>query len=189
MTAKEAIKAIGALIQATFGEQQTEQTFESGKLADGTVIQYTALEPGADIFVLGPDGSQQPAPAGELELEDGTIIVIAEPGKIAEVMAKAEEAPAEEQEMEEAPASVDYGPQIEALTRENADLKTRLDALEKRNGAFAQMFQAVHSFMSAVSKEDSAKPAQPPKQTVFKADKAGKDKAIEKVAAALASLK
>ena len=186
MTAKEAIKTIGDLIKATFGEQSTEQTFEAGKLADGTVIQYSALEPGGDIFVLGADGTQQPAPAGELELEDGSVIVVTEPGKIAEVKAKAaEEKPAEEEMSQDTP---DYAPQIAALTQENADLKTRIDALEKRNGSFATMFQALHSAVSALGGEDSAEPAQKPKQTTFSANKPGKEAALARVAAALAKL-
>lgn len=185
MDAKEAIKKIGDLLKAAFGEQSAEQVFEAGKLADGTVIQYSALEPGGDIFVLGADGTQQPAPAGELELEDGSVIVVTEPGKIAEVKAKAAEAPAEEEMKQDTP---DYAPQIAALTQENAALKTRIDALEKRNGNFAAMFQAVHAAVAALGGEDSAEPVQPPKQTVFKSNKPGKEAALARVAAALAKI-
>jgi hypothetical protein len=189
MTTKEAIKSIRDLLKATFAEQETEQKFEAGKLADGTVIQYSSLDPGADIYVLGADGAQQPAPAGELELEDGRIIVISEPGKIAEVKAKAEEAAAEENMNEDKPTAPDYAPQISALEQENASLKTRLDALEKKNNTFGQLFRDTLAAIELLGKEDSAKPAQTPKQTVFTVDKDKKEKALDKVRESLQAIK
>lgn len=188
MTAKEAIKKINDLLKVTFGEQEPEQKFEAGKLADGTVIQYSSLDPGADIYVLGADGAQQPAPAGELELEDGRIIVVSEPGKIAEVKAKAEEPAAEEQMSEDKPTVPDYAPQISALQQENAALKTRLDALEKKNTTFGQLFRDTLAAIELLGKEDSEKPAQKPKQTVFTVDQDKRGKALDKVRESLKAI-
>lgn len=57
------------------------------KLVDGTEIEVTpAVEVGATVTVTGPEGEQLPAPDGEHELQDGTVIKVAG-GVITEVMA------------------------------------------------------------------------------------------------------
>lgn len=56
-------------------------------LVDGTEIEVTpAVEVGATVTVTGPEGEQLPAPDGEHELQDGTVIKVAG-GVITEVMA------------------------------------------------------------------------------------------------------
>ena len=53
-------------------------------LADGTPITISELAPGGAVMV-----GDQPAPQGEHTLSDGTVIVVTEPGVIAEVKAPA----------------------------------------------------------------------------------------------------
>ena len=53
------------------------------------------MEVGADVFVVNGE-DRAPLPVGEYPLEDGTILVVAEEGKIAEVKEMAEEEVTEE---------------------------------------------------------------------------------------------
>lgn len=93
--AKETIKSLFTT------EEPKEQKFEAVNLADGSVIEVEpALEIGAVAAVMGEDGSPIPLEDGDYELETGDLIVI-QGGVIADVLAKQEEAPAEDPEAEE----------------------------------------------------------------------------------------
>tara|TARA_B100000424_G_scaffold267479_1_gene260475 strand:+ start:742 stop:1464 length:723 start_codon:yes stop_codon:yes gene_type:complete len=80
------------------------------KLADGTiVVSDTDFVAGANIMILAEDGTTMPLPVGDYELEDGTIISVAEEGVISEVSEGEEEEvdagkEKDEYEEEEAPA-------------------------------------------------------------------------------------
>lgn len=65
------------------------------KLNDGvTVLEAASFEAGQEVNILAEDGTTTPAPVGEHELEDGSILVITEAGMIAEIKTK-EEVPME----------------------------------------------------------------------------------------------
>jgi len=70
-------------------------TSGTAKLKDGTVIEYDKLAEGGVVLVVAADGNKLPAPIGDWELEDGTIITISEGGIITSVKAPSttEEAP------------------------------------------------------------------------------------------------
>ena len=94
MEAKKALEQIKSLL---FAEQVVEASqeevvteFAEGVLADGTIVKFDKLEAGGMISVVTPEG-EFPAPVGEHELEDGTIVVVAEEGVIAEVKMEVEE--------------------------------------------------------------------------------------------------
>lgn len=77
-------------------------------LIDGTEIEVTpAVEVGATVTVTGPDGEQLPAPDGDHELQDGTVIKVAG-GVIIEVM------PVDESKKQE-PAPVDMAQLMAAV--------------------------------------------------------------------------
>jgi len=175
------------LMSAVFNSQE----FEGAKLSDGTAIEYTALETGGELFVIDPDGKKLPAPAGEHELEDGRIVVVVEPGKIAEVKEAAPAADPAEQEMEE--QAPDYAAQITALQEENASLKTRLDALEKSSAAFkkqtGELLTQFQAALEAIAEEDTADPANPPKQTLFSEQKDKKATGLQRFSAGLEAYK
>ena len=82
MNAKEALVQIKSLL---FSEAEKKATFAmvEGKLVDGTKVSYD-LET-SEIYVIGEDGEQVPAPVGEHQLESGEIVIVTEAGKIAEV--------------------------------------------------------------------------------------------------------
>jgi len=81
---------------ATFKGAEKEIKLGSVKSADGSVtIEYDGdtMQTGGNVFVVAEDGTQVPLPTGEYPLEDGTILVVSEDGKIGEV--KPAEAPAD----------------------------------------------------------------------------------------------
>jgi len=56
------------------------------KLNDGvTVLEAASFEAGQEVNIVAEDGTTTPAPVGEHELEDGSILVITEAGMIAEI--------------------------------------------------------------------------------------------------------
>ena len=68
------------------------------KLSDGvTVLEAASFEAGQEVNIVAEDGTTTPAPVGEHELEDGSVLIITEAGLIAEIRVK--EMEAEEVEM------------------------------------------------------------------------------------------
>jgi hypothetical protein len=67
------------------------------KLKDGvTVLEAEAFEAGQSVFIVAENGDKVPAPIGEHELEDGSVLIIVEEGKIAEIKPATEEVAVEE---------------------------------------------------------------------------------------------
>ena len=126
-----------------------EVKLETMLLSDGvSMLEADAFEAGQPVFILTEDEQRIPVPVGEYELEDMRILVVIEEGVIAEVREAAEveeevevEAPAVEEEVE---AATETAPQakktiesivkesffseIEALKKENEELKAKLSA-------------------------------------------------------------
>lgn len=74
------------------------------KLMDGvTVLEADAFEAGMEVFIVTEDEQRVALPVGEYELEDGSMLVVAQEGIIAEIKPAAaeEEAPAAPGEAEE----------------------------------------------------------------------------------------
>lgn len=197
MTAKEALDKIKKDIKLFFGEEKPaeEQKFEAGKLKDGTAIEYSVLEAAGDIFIVDDKGAKTPAPVGDHELEDGTIIVVTEVGKIAEVKAAAAK---EEQEMAEeekpAPAKqeapkltdpVDWSDEIKwakqaiaSAAKQIAELQTAMQMFRDQTG---EVINGLVAAFEAVASEGDEAPATKPRQTVFSDQTSKKDRAIQKM--------
>ena len=125
-----------------------EVKLETMKLSDGvSMLEADAFEAGQPVFILTEDEQKIPLPIGEYELEDMRILVVIEEGVIAEIREAAqveeevvEEAPAVEEEVEAAtetaaPKKViesivkeSFFSEIEALKKENEELKAKLSA-------------------------------------------------------------
>lgn len=76
------------------------------KLKDGTIVVFDELAIGSNFLIKKDADTTAPAPAGEYELEDGTIVVIGEDNLITEIKEPekpADELPAEDQMEEEKP--------------------------------------------------------------------------------------
>lgn len=130
-----------------------EVVLEQMKLADGvTVFEADSFEAGNAVVIVTEDEQKIPVPIGEYELEDGRILVVIEEGVISEIKEVTEEeempeAPAEEvpteaaQEMEaektnpkktvESIIKETFFSEIEALKKENEELKAKLETLSK----------------------------------------------------------
>jgi hypothetical protein len=120
------------------------------RLSDGvSMLEAEMFEAGQPVFILTEDEQRIPVPVGEYELEDMRILVVIEEGVIAEIR-EAAEVEEEEVEVEETPeveeeveAATETTPQakkviesivkesffseIEALKKENEELKAQLN--------------------------------------------------------------
>jgi uncharacterized phage infection (PIP) family protein YhgE len=131
-----------------------EIKLEQRKLEDGvTIIEADAFEAEAEVVIITEDEQRIPLPIGEYKMEDGMILVIAEEGIIAEIKEEAaeeevieEEAEKEYEEKEEEMATEEAKPvkkvvesvsketyfsEIEALKKENEELKSQIEKLSK----------------------------------------------------------
>jgi len=175
MNAQEAILKIKALFEdnaAPVEEVKAEETkVEETKvemaeysLMDGTKVDITALEIGGSVTM--PDGT--PAPAGEHQLADGTMIQLDENGIIIEISSKEEEVVPEvdteiEAKKEEDKKIAEMQEQFEAQIAELKAAKEVSDAkvLELENKV-KQGFAQVAELIEALSNVPSADPIQKP---------------------------
>lgn len=125
-TEKDVEKAVGKhafnKLRKTFG---MKYAFVDATLADGTVVKVEpAIEEGAEVFVIDAEGNSLPAPDGEHQLEDGSVI-ITEGGVIIQIV----EAPAVEEEMAKDTPSDGINPE---LTQILSDVANRLTDIESK---------------------------------------------------------
>jgi len=134
MNLNEAIEKLSGLVSKFNAEPTTEQTFIDAKLVDGTIVRYESLEVGLPLMVIDEAGNELPAPDGEHELEDGTMLTV-EGGIITEVATKTEEAPEMEMPIEQPMAAVESVSKedFETLKTEVDNLKTRFEEFTKTN--------------------------------------------------------
>ena len=121
-------------------------------MGDGvTKVEAESFEAENEVVVVTEDEQKIPVPVGEYEMEDGMIMVVEEEGIIKEMKAKEEEveeeAPVEEEakkdeEMEaetsqpikktvESIVKETFFSEMEALKKENEELKAKLETLSK----------------------------------------------------------
>jgi len=109
-----------------------EVKLEIAKLEDGTEVEIE----GDDISVLvkqeGEEVEKVPAPVGEHTLEDGSVVVVKEEGKIDEVKPKAET------EEVEAKEEVDLASEVETLKKEMAKIKEEVQAMKPEKEEMAK---------------------------------------------------
>jgi len=131
-----------------------EIKLEQRKLEDGvTIIEADAFEAEAEVVIITEDEQRIPLPIGDYKMEDGMILVVAEEGRISEIKEEAaeeevieEEAEKEYEEKEEDMAAEEAKPvkkvvesvsketyfsEIEALKKENEELKSQIEKLSK----------------------------------------------------------
>jgi hypothetical protein len=128
-----------------------EVKLETMRLTDGvSMLEAEVFEAGQPVFILTEDEQRIALPVGEYELEDMRILVVIEEGVIADVREAAEaeveveveapeaEMPAEEEMAQEPAAPVakkiiesvtkeSFFSEIEALKKENEELKAQLN--------------------------------------------------------------
>lgn len=185
MTVKEGIEQIKVLLsgqtemqtEEVAQEPATELTFETYDLMDGSKMDLSALEIGADAMLVDESGNAVAAPNGEYELADGTMVSVMD-GKVEGIESPLAEMPEAEDELtkdkeEEMSSQFDeMDATINYLKAENEALKAKLDEMD---GKFNQAFEKVFVLVEELAKMPSADAIQAPKQsfklTESKADK------------------
>jgi hypothetical protein len=178
MTVNEAIDKIKVLLNTQEGtvvapEEPTAMNFETYDLKDGSKIDLTSLEIGADAMLVDATGNSAVCPDGEYELADGTSLVVTS-GKISELETPAADVTEGEPQDEMQPATmsedkfetVELG--ISELKAENDALKVKLEEME---GKFNSAFEQVLDLVSDLAKAPSAEPTQVPKSTFANVEK------------------
>jgi len=168
MNVSEAIEKIKVML-ADNSVQQTEEiasepatqlVFETYDLKDGSKIDLSALEIGADAMLVDESGNSVSAPDGEYELADGTMITVVG-GMVEGIETPQAELPTSEEAPLEADSQFDeMNATITYLQAENEALKSKLGELESK---FNQGFSEMLSVLEGFSKTPVADPIQNPK--------------------------
>lgn len=199
MEAKKALEQIKSLLFAdqvaeVVSQEEVSIEFMEGVLADGTIVKFDKLEAGGVISVVTPDG-EVPAPVGEHELEDGTIVVVSEPGVIAEV--KMVEAPEEEvavemsEEDEEVVAEEEVveEPQVDKFAEISEAFNSKLAEVEGKVDMLNEVTKKLVEFMDAFAKVETAQETQAPKNAFSAQNKVSKADAYKKLQNVFQTLK
>jgi hypothetical protein len=119
-----------------------EVKLETMRLTDGvSMLEAEVFEAGQPVFILTEDEQRIALPVGDYELEDGRILVVIEEGVIADIREAAEaeveveveapEAEMPEEEMAQEPAAPTAKKIIESVTKES--FFSEIEALKKEN--------------------------------------------------------
>ena len=178
MNLNEAIEKLSGLI-SKFNATETEtttETFVDAKLMDGTIVRYEKLEVGMPLMVIDEAGNELPAPTGEHQLEDGTMVTV-EDGIITEIATKEEEMPEEEMPLEQPMAAVETitKEEFETLKAEVETLKTKFeeftktnDTITAENTAMRAIVKETFSIVEALAKVPSTNPVEVKNNNPFK---------------------
>ena len=182
MKAKEALEQIKSLLFSDDAEVTNEvlTEFAEGVLADGTIVKFDKLEAGGVISIVTDEG-EVPAPVGEHELEDGTMIVIVEAGIIAEVKAPEEEADVEVEVevVEEMSADVvNYDAKFQEISEA---FNSKMSEIETKVTSLNEVTKKLIEFMEAFATIESAPESQAPKNTFLAQSKNVKADSFKKL--------
>lgn len=139
------------------------------KLMDGvTILEADAFEPGIEVFIVTEDEQRVAVPVGEYEMEDGSMLVVAQEGIIAEIKpAEAPEAEAPEVTEAEAPmveeemsdAGIHVNPKKVIKSTIEEVLFSKIEELKAENLALKQqLFHQPVTEEAPVVDEPAAKP-------------------------------
>jgi predicted DNA-binding antitoxin AbrB/MazE fold protein len=181
MKAKEALEQIKSLLFADEAGNAPEVVteFAEGVLTDGTIVKFDKLEVGGIISVVTEEG-EVPAPVGEHELEDGTVVIVTEPGVIAEIkMAEGEEVEVEiEAEQKKEEEAFDYDAKFLEISE---TFNSKMTEIESKVSALNDVTKKLIEFMEAFATIESAPESQAPKNTFLAQNKNVKEDAYKKL--------
>ncbi len=181
MTVKEGIEKIRLMLASENEEVQvetseesapvTQLSFETYDLKDGSKIDLSGLEIGAEAMLVDESGNASPAPDGEHELVDGTMITVVG-GKVEGIETPQAEAEPIEEVEEEIPMESDKFTEIdgtiENLKAENEALKAKIASIE---GKFSQAINDLSDVVLGLALTPSAGPIQAPKNSFSQVEK------------------
>lgn len=181
MTIHEGIEKIRLMLASENEEVQvetseesapvTQLSFETYDLKDGSKIDLSGLEIGAEASIVDESGNTSPAADGEYELVDGTMITIVG-GKVEGIETPQAEAEPIEMPEEEIPMESDKFTEIdgtiENLKAENEALKAKIASIE---GKFSQAINDLSDVVLGLASTPSAGPIQAPKNSFSQVEK------------------
>lgn len=200
MTVKEGIEKIRLMLasedeapQMETSEESTPVTqlsFETYDLKDGSKIDLSGLEIGAEAMLVDESGNASPAPDGEHELVDGTMVTTVG-GKVEGIETPQAEMEPIEEVVEEIPMGDDKEDKfneidgtIENLKSENEALKAKIASIE---GKFSQAINDLSDVVLGLASTPSAGPIQAPKNSFSQVEK--RDEKIERFLSKVKNLK
>jgi hypothetical protein len=184
MTVKEGIEKIRLMLasedeapQMETSEESapvTQLSFETYDLKDGSKIDLSGLEIGAEAMLVDESGNASPAPDGEHELVDGTMVTTVG-GKVEGIETPQAEMEPIEEVVEEIPMGDDKEDKfneidgtIENLKSENEALKAKIASIE---GKFSQAINDLSDVVLGLASTPSASPIQAPKNSFSQVEK------------------
>jgi len=141
MTVSETITQMKILLGM---EKPVELKFEKVILKDGSEISYDKLEVGGKVTALDAEGNEGPK-TGDLELEDGTILVVDADGIITEIKTPVEEVEAVEE------------PKVDEPNMEETEDQKRISELEKQIAEIMKVMESMFTKNEQEKAEFSAK--------------------------------
>ena len=191
MTVKEGIEKIRLMLASEDEAPQMETSeesapvaqlsFETYDLKDGSKIDLSGLEIGAVAMLVDESGNASPAPDGEHELVDGTMVTTVG-GKVEGIETPQAEMEPIEDVVEEIPMGDDKEDKfneidgtIENLKSENEALKAKIASIE---GKFSQAINDLSDVVLGLASTPSANPIQAPKNSFSQVEK--RDEKIER---------
>jgi len=159
----------------------TQLAFETYDLKDGSKIDLSGLEIGAEAMLVDESGNTSPAPDGEHELVDGTMVTTVG-GKVEGIETPQAEMEPIEEVVEEIPMGDDKEDKfneidgtIENLKSENEALKAKIASIE---GKFSQAINDLSDVVLGLASTPSTNPIQAPKNSFSQVEK--RDEKIER---------
>lgn len=135
-------------------------------LKSGAKVKIDKLEVGGKVMLVDDMGNESPAPAGQHELADGTIITLDENSVIVEVASPVEEAPVEEPQVDMAAQKIaELEAQIEELKKGKKDQEVKMAEVESK---FSQAISELSDVVIGLINTPSAEATEKPKQTFGK---------------------
>jgi len=145
-------------------------------LKSGAKVKIDKLEVGGKVMLVDDMGNESPAPAGEHELADGTIITLDENSVILEIASPVEETPEEEPQVDMAAQKIaELEAQIEELKKNKKGQEVKMAEVEAK---FSQAIKELSDVVIGLINTPSAEATEKPKQ-VFNKVVPSKDSRID----------
>jgi hypothetical protein len=156
-------------------------SFETYDLKDGSKIDLSGLEIGAVAMLVDESGNASPAPDGEHELVDGTMVTTVG-GKVEGIETPQAEMEPIEDVVEEIPMGDDKEDKFQAIDGTIENLKSENEALKAKiasiEGKFSQAINDLSDVVLGLASTPSANPIQAPKNSFSQVEK--RDEKIER---------
>lgn len=135
-------------------------------LKSGAKVKIDKLEVGGNVVLVDDMGNESPAPQGEHELADGTIITLDENSVIVEIASPVEETPEAEPQVDMAAQKIaELEAQIEELKKNKKGMEVKMAEVESK---FSQAIQELSDVVIGLINTPSAEATEKPKQVFGK---------------------